>query len=326
VQIVRTEYQLRYDGHMDPLSDLLFHAGLHATVFSRAVLRAPVGVSTRGSDAAALFHVVVRGALWVRVGDDEPPVALRAGDLAVLPRGSAHVLSDPPDARPVPLSSWPVADGDGLRCVLAGEGGPETRILCGSFRFGAAARRWLLPHLPALLVVRGDGSPMAAFLDATLRALEHEAERGGPGADLVVARLSEVLLVQVLRAWARSGAPGWLAALSDPQLGRLLAAVHEAPARSWSADEMARCAGVSRSVLFDRFQEVLGQPPASWLAAWRMTLAADLLRSSDASVGEVAGRVGYASEASFVRAFRRHHGTTPGRLRAGGVESASGGR
>jgi AraC-like DNA-binding protein len=174
-------------------------------------------------------------------------------------------------------------------------------------------------------VVRGDEGPLAGFLEATLRALEHEVERGAPGTDLVVQRLSEVLLVQVLRAWARGGHPGWLAALADPQLGRLLAAVHAEPARPWTTDEMARCAGLSRSALFERFEAVLGEPPASWLAAWRMTVAADLLRAPDAAVGAVGARVGYASEASFVRAFRRHHGVTPGRWRAG-VEAAPPGR
>lgn len=310
---------------MDPLSDLLAHAGLHATVFRRAVLHSPFAVSTRGSTEAALFHVVTRGGLWARAGRSQP-VALRAGDLVVLPRGDAHVLADPPDAAPRPIQSFPVTTGEGLPCLVAGDDGPQTRILCGSFRFGSGARRWLLPHLPDLLVVRGDEGPLAAFLDATLRALEHEGERGAPGADLVVQRLSEVLLVQVLREWARGGHPGWLSALADPQLGRLLAAVHAEPARPWTTDDMARCAGLSRSALFERFEVVLGEPPASWLAAWRMTVAADLLRASDAGVGAVGARVGYASEASFVRAFRRHHGVTPGRWRSGAVEAAPAGR
>lgn len=300
---------------MDPLSDLLSHAGLHASVFSRAVLRGPVGVSTRGSEVAALFHVVVRGSTWVRA-DGALAEALRAGDLVVLPHGTPHVLGEAPDGPSRPLSAWPRSDAPGLPCVVAGDEGPETKILCGSFRFGPAARRWLVPHLPVQLVVRSDAGPVAAFLEATLRALEHESERGAPGSDLVIARLSEVLLIQVLRSWAAGGSSGWLAALSDPHLGRVLAAVHADPARPWTAEEMARCAGLSRSLLFDRFQDVLGEPPASWLTAWRMTLAADLLRGSTLSVGEVAGRVGYASEAAFVRAYRRRFGITPGRHRA----------
>jgi AraC-like DNA-binding protein len=307
---------------MDPLSDLLAHAELHATVFSRAILRGPVGVSTRGSDAAALFHVVTQGSLWVRCGAESH--ALRAGDLVVLPHGDPHVLSQEPEGPSRPLQAWPRSDASGLPCVLAGEGGDDatTAILCGSFRFGATARRWLVPHLPATLIVRGDAGPVAAFLEATLRTLEHEVDRAAPGSHLVITRLSEVLLVQVLRTWAASGAGGWLAALADPQLGRLLTAVHAEPGRSWTADDMARVAGLSRSVLFDRFQAVLGEPPAAWLASWRMAVAADLLRRSHLSVGEVAGKVGYASEASFVRAFRRHVGTTPGRHRQDGLAAA----
>lgn len=298
---------------MDPLSDLLRVAEVRGTLFSRARLGTPFGVSTTGSEEAAIFHVLTRGAATLRTGEEAH--ALRAGDLVVLPHGDPHELVEG-EALVVPLRTLPTVSSErALPCVVGGGPGDATEILCGTFRFGPAGRRWLLPLLPRALVVRRGDGHAAAFLEATLRLLEHEAVGASPGSDLLVARLSDVLLVHVLRAFAERGDAGWLAALADPHLGPLMRRVHQEPGGDWTADRMARAAGLSRTVLFQRFDATMGRTPADWLLDWRMTLAAEALRAGDEPVASLAGRLGYSSEASFSRAFRRVHGLPPATFR-----------
>lgn len=313
--------------HDDPLSAVLEHAGVSGTVFCRAQLGAPWSVSTRGSgpegsERPAIFHVIVRGAGFVRVPDSptgREATAWRAGDVVFLPHGDAHVLASEPELAATPIATLAAPAGDdGLPCVTHGGGGPVTSILCGTVKFSADADELLRPQLPALLHLRCAEGPAAAWLDATLRLLGAEVSGALPGAESVVARLAEVLFVQVLRAWIREaqGADaGWLAALGDPQLARALGRIHDAPAEDWTAEALARHAGMSRSAFYKRFNRVVGEPPAAYLTRWRMHLARRALRRG-ASLSETAVEVGYKSDAAFSRAFKRAVGASPRDWRA----------
>ncbi len=298
---------------MDALSDVLSVLRVRATVFCRARITRPYGVLTRGSEAA-IFHVIVRGSGWISVEGQDRPRAFRAGDLLVLPHGHAHILADPPGSSAAHIASLPAEPGaDGLPCVVQGGGGAETSILCGSFHLGPEARAALLPSLPPLVHAAGTAGSTAAWLDATLRFLADEASSDRPGAAVVVERLADVLFIQVLRAWVaeRAEAGGsWLAALADPQLSRALAALHAEPGQAWTAARLARLAGMSRSSFYKHFQQVVGEPPAAYLARWRMLVARAALRRGS-SLADISEQVGYASEAAFSRAFKRVVGQAP---------------
>ncbi len=294
----------------DTLSTVLEHVGVGGTVFCRAELDAPWGVETRGTDSA-IFHVAIRGSGYVRVKGGQP-IAWRAGDLVLLPHGHAHIMSSSPKGKAKWIRSLPTEPSeDGLPCVNHPGDGARTSLLCGTFHFGVEAEDLLLGVLPPVLHVRGDGAA-SDWLDATLRLLANEVRECRPGATTVVTRLTEVLLVHALRSWmadeANSG--GWLSALSDPVLGRALGHLHREPARDWTSADLAKVAGVSRSGLYNRFTDRLGQSPAAYLASWRMCLARRELEH-DRSLAEVAESVGYASEAAFSRAFKRHTGASP---------------
>ncbi len=299
---------------MDALSDVLSLLRVHGSVFCRAELSHPWGVHTLGSEAA-IFHVAVRGGGWIRVEGEPEPRAFRAGDILVLPHGHPHVLCDPPDAATTHIRALPHQPGvDGLPCVCHGGGGADTSILCGSFHLGPEARLALLPHLPPLILASAGLGSTAAWLDATLRMLAGEVASGRPGAAVVVERLADVLFIQVLRGWVeqqRERGGSWLAALGDPQLSRSLAALHGDPGRPWTAARLARQAGMSRSVFYQRFERVVGEAPAAYVTRWRMLVARRGLRRGD-SIYEVAERVGYSSEAAFSRAFKRAVGQSPG--------------
>jgi len=136
----------------------------------------------------------------------------------------------------------------------------------------------------------------------------------------MLGRLMEMLFVEVLRrhiARLPSNSQGWFAAINDPIIGRALQLVHADPGRRWTADSLAREAGSSRTVLAERFNALLGRPPIDYVTSWRIQLAAERLRGTEASIGRIAADVGYESEAAFNRAFKRLTGTTPGRWREG---------
>jgi AraC-like DNA-binding protein len=297
---------------MDSLSRILSRIQVSSGLFCRAELGAPWSLHTRGGPHT-IFHVIVRGSGLVETADAS--VSFRAGDLIVLPGGPPHTMMDAPSSRPVPISSLPDHAGDdGLACVHHGGDGAQTSILCGTFELAPDTRDFLLPLLPPILHVAGGAS--ATWLDQTLRMMAEEVSAARPGHQVVLAKLADLLLVQALRAAAAEGqGKGWLRALDDPQLGRVLGCIHADPAAAWTAATLAREAGMSRAAFFERFRSVVGEPPAAYLVRWRMTLAREALRSGTAGLAEVADEVGYSSEAALSRAFKRHMGISPGAWR-----------
>lgn len=153
---------------------------------------------------------------------------------------------------------------------------------------------------------------------STLQLLAAEARELRPGGETIITRLADVLDVQAVRTWIErdpSAQTGWLAALHDPRLGRALTLVHREPARAWSVESLASEVGMSRSGFAARFTEVVGEPAMQYVTRWRMLVALTRLSEGEESLSEIAGRLGYQSEAAFSRAFKRIIGTSPGAAR-----------
>lgn len=305
---------------MDALSVVLDRFRLRSTIFSRAWLTSPWAVNTRGM-AAGIFHGVVEGGAWLRLEEgDREVVALAAGDVVFLPHGSPHTLFDTPEATPCPISEHSRREpGASVASLRLGGGGDMTRLLCGSVRWEGEATAFLSAALPRLIVLRGDTSRTPGMISGLLEVVDAEIEGGAPGADVLITRLADVLLVNGLRAWiaAAEEAPrgSWLGGLRDPRIARALARVHARPAEAWTLEQLAAEAGMSRSAFCARFTEIVGEPPTRHLTRWRMELAARYLHAEDLSVAEVAERVGYGSEFAFSKAFKRHTGHPPGAYR-----------
>jgi AraC-like DNA-binding protein len=155
---------------------------------------------------------------------------------------------------------------------------------------------------------------MAEWLQMTLRLLTTEMQNSRPGSETLVTRLLDIIFVQALRTWIESLPPeqnGWLSALRDPKIGTALGLMHREPQRSWSVETLASEVAMSRSPFAARFTALVGEPPLAYLTGWRMHLAETLLTRDGLNVGEVAGRIGYESEAAFSKAFKRHFGQSP---------------
>jgi AraC-like DNA-binding protein len=291
---------------------------LETLLYGRFELSAPWGVQFAGNEAANSMRMVVVGRGGAQLDmEGAVPISLSAGDLALLPHGGAYALRY---AEGAPLH--PIAEGVCRRALSTGPiklggNGIRTTLVAGAFRFGTAHRTLLLEGLPPVIHVAADDTAAAPSLASTVQLMITESASRSPGAAVIVSRLADILLVQALRAYiaGHECREHGLRALADPQIGKALSLVHEKPAAPWTVEGLAAAVGLSRSGFAARFHELVGEPPLEYLARWRMTKAAQLLRESQLSMAEVAERAGYQSEASFNRAFKRWEGVAPGAYR-----------
>jgi len=310
----------------DVLSDVLRSVRLTGAVYFDFELSSPwvaeappsreiVSLVMPGAQRVIEYHLIARGACWGHaVG--EPPIRLKDGDLIIFPQGDAHVLSSAPGLRASPDLSLFVRSTTPLPLVYErGGGGPErTRIVCCFLGCDERPFNPLLTALPRTIHLSGAGNEAASgWLASLLNIAVRESGSARPGRDNILARMSELMFVEAVRRYVETLPPaqtGWLAGLRDPVVGQALAALHGEPAASWTVESLARTVGVSRSVLADRFTEMVGQPPMQYVALWRMQLASRRLLEGE-PVAEVASAVGYESEAAFSRAFKKLVGDAP---------------
>lgn len=303
---------------MDVLADVMKTLQFEGRIYCRSVLRAPWGMEMPPTEGAA-FHIVSSGECFLELEEERRPIPLAAGDLAVVTTRRTHRLVSAPGARTRLLSDLIRERGpDRTKPLQSGGAGAPTLLTCGKFLLNGGGGHTLFSLLPRVIHVRGEAGRAVPWLDATLQLITQEAAAHRMGSEAIVSRLIDVIFVQSLRSWlekAPERAGGWLGALRDPQIGAALALVHGQPAKPWSVATLASEVGMSRSAFAARFTTLVGQAPLAYLTRWRMQLATALLREPQASLAQVAERVGYASEVAFHRAFRREMGRTPGSLR-----------
>jgi AraC-like DNA-binding protein len=303
----------------DVLTDVLEQVRLAGTVYFSAELEAPWGVSVR-PEGRAPFYVVTRGGCLLEVDGEPGARALAAGDLALLPRAHAHVIRSGPKVPPVPFGRFvkehPMDERGFVRC--AGGEGPTSTIVGGFFLSQELEATPLLSALPAVIHLRANDRHVASWLEPTLRFIGVEMDSRMHGSRSVLNRLADILFIQAVRAFLSMGElthAGWLKGLSDGHVARALALIHEHYAKPWTLERLAREIGISRTVLAVRFRTLVGASPIVYLTRWRMLQATKLLREPRAGVADVAGKVGYTSEAAFAKAFKRTLKRTPGQVR-----------
>lgn len=321
---------------MDALSETLRVVRLVGAIFINARFTAPWCYQSPHADMAApflepgaervvIFHLITEGECFVEMGGGHAE-KLVAGDALIFPQGHAHRMASEP--------GLPPASGARLDAVLArrprtlayGGGGPTTRLVCGYLACDARLARLLLAGLPPLVKVNVRGSSAGAWLEASVRyALAEARSPNRPGGAGVLAKLAEVLFIEVLRLYMNEqaeGRTGWLAGVNDRIVGATLKAMHARPDYPWTLEELARAASSSRSVLAERFQQLVGSSPMQYLTQWRMVLAANLLRGSNAPLASIAEDVGYQTDTAFSRAFRREYGAPPAAWRRSQLQVA----
>jgi AraC-like DNA-binding protein len=307
---------------MDPLSDVLRAVRLSGAYFFMVEARHPWTASA-GAAAALVpkvlpaaehlisYHILTSGCCWAGVSGGEP-VFLEAGDAIVFPHGDPHVLSS------LQLHDIPTINESSLperyATLRLGDGAAApTVFVCGFLGCDLRPYNPLIAALPRLLHARGIAGA-GGWLAEFPRQVVAESRLGRAGSESMLTRMAELMFVEVVRRYLEELPPernGWLAGLRDPVVARALAELHGRPSHAWNLPELARAVAASRTVLAERFSELLGIPPMQYLTQWRLQLAAEQLVSGSAKVAAVGANVGYESEAAFSRAFKRATGKAP---------------
>ena len=264
----------------------------------------------------AVFHYLSRGSATVALPGGRKR-SMEAGDLIVLTRGEPHLLYSDPFAKPYPLLDLERPPAHAGVIHHGGKGQPPSTMLCGYFTLARPSRNGLMDLLPRVLHLKPE--PDNGWLDTILQRLVLESATQRPGQQAVLARITEVIFVEVLRSWVGSikpGEGGWLGAINDAHIGKALQLIHERPEHPWTLRELGSRVGLGRSAFSDRFTKLVGQTMHAYMTARRMEDGATLLEAGNASIAQVAANVGYETASAFSKAFSRHHGQSPARYRS----------
>lgn len=301
---------------MDVFTDVLETLHLNSRLCSRTDIPAPWRFHFTASRDAVL-HVFNFGGGYLCLEGEPNPLPVADGDVIMLPHGQAHAICDDltsPLTKSVQLDyhspeEYQVFPFDGE--------GPRTVLLCGIMQLENAGDYPLVGFLPQVIQMKGEQGRMGDGIADTLRLLVRESGSTRTGAEAMLRRLTELLFIQVVRAWVESqsqATDGWLFALRDPQIGTALSLIHHSLDRRWTVAALAHAVALSRSAFSSRFTMLVGEPPMQYLTRWRMHTATRLLRNGVEMVN-IARQVGYESEAAFRKAFKREVGMAPGKYR-----------
>jgi AraC-like DNA-binding protein/mannose-6-phosphate isomerase-like protein (cupin superfamily) len=302
----------------DPLGEALHFLRMSGVVYTRSELTAPWGLDLPAMPDCVLFHVVTSGHCWLEV-EGADPVRLQPGEFTLVPHGEGHRIADAEGSPAVNLFDVPREQvSERYEILRHGGGGEPTSLVCGAVRFDHPAARELVRLLPQVIRVEAWSSPHADWMQSTLRLMASEAGERRPGGETVVTRLADILVIQAIRSWIAANPTaqtGWLGALHDDRIGPAILKIQRDPARAWTLASLAHEVAMSRSAFAARFRELVGETPMHYLTRWRMHVATSWLREGEATVAQLATRLGYRSEAAFSRAFKRVIGHSPGTVR-----------
>jgi AraC-like DNA-binding protein len=314
---------------MDILSDVLRAVRLTGAIFFHNHLQAPFAGGSPdtvliadkvmpGADHVIQFHALLSGYCWAALTENPiEATRLEAGDIIIFPMGNGHVLSSAPGMHAEPnLDMYDRPADRRLPLVIDNRraGGQSCHFVCGYFGCDARPFNPLLESLPRVFRAQMSADSQS-WLSNLLHVAAEESGLGGAGSETMLAKLAELIFVEVIRkhiARLPEGSRGWLSALRDRHIGHAMQLIHGEPSRQWTLESLAHEVSLSRSVFADRFTHHVGLSPIQYLTRWRMQLASRLLEVRDASIVQVAAKVGYESEAAFNRSFRKYVGVTPG--------------
>lgn len=251
----------------------------------RSVATGLLGGRVEYAESRPCIYVLQQGAVDLLHGGAQTRV--RSGDVVLMVRGVPHRLANASDK--------------------------QAQFIRGEFDFDSIFAARFLGALPDVIVLQRPGHQSHEWVDVCCAFMAFEAAHGDAGSTAMISRLLDLLFIRTLRSWASSSSlgQGWVSSAADPRIGRVLAAIQDDPSQSWSLSGFAGIAGMSRTAFASRFLQVIGQSPIAYLNAWRLDLAADLLRGQNRSISALIADVGYTSESAFGRAFKLHHGKSP---------------
>lgn len=312
---------------VDILADVLKSIRLSGSAYFCSDFASPWGMSIEKS-IQGMFHVVIAGRCYLQLANSDLVISLEEGDIVAFPTGGAHWISD--DEASTRLEGSVVVEQ-----ILGGNnpftGAEKTTeadraierantIMCGSFSYDQSVTHPFLHDLPCFIHIPAKESPELHWLRDLIKVLSQETRISSPGSSLMVDRLTEVLFIQLMRYHMQvmknsHKDMGYLVALNDTQIGKALNLIHSEQDASLTVERLADAVSLSRTAFSEKFSKMVGMPAKSYLTNWRMQRAKMDLQESNLNMITVAENAGYASEASFSKAFKRFFSLTPGQVR-----------
>ncbi|WP_120497686.1 AraC family transcriptional regulator [Kiloniella sp. EL199] len=308
------------DINSDLLSEVFSTLRLRSQLYFKTDFKGPYAIELPHEQRRIRFHLVLQGQCWLTPNGMESHL-LNEGDLVIVPDGVSQIVSHSNNLDyPSPVTlSVALEQGCFDGGVLSyGEGEGRCRLLCGFCQFDEDIDHPILINLPPLLILNQEALGPEPWTSSALKLLKLEAEFAGQGARGILARLLEIILIQLVRRLSLDldyKQKGFIAALSDIQLSKALNVIHQTPQKAWTVNSLAQIAGMSRARFSDYFTRLVGLPPIEYLTLWRLMRARLLLSSTDYSIDRVAELCGYASTPSFSSRFKRQFGQGPGTYR-----------
>jgi AraC-like DNA-binding protein len=309
---------------MDALTEILNSVRVRSTVYCPIEIGAPWGLHI-AEEIGAPFFILVKGTAFLVIEELNIRRSLNAGEFIIITKRCACKVSNSPQSKIIDLQEWLRRNPPGPDGTFKVKGkGEVTKFIGGTFFFDHHESHPLLKVLPPFLHFsvtpgeEGKDTKVADWFGTTLDLITAEAGARKPGAEPIIARLSDILFIQAVRSYAgvASGErSNWFAAAADPQIGEAIANIHRAPQSQWTVEGLATLSGMSRSAFAGRFSELVGEPPLRYLSRWRMHKAIEMLREGRLTTAEIAALVGYESEAAFSKAFKKWNGKGPGAFR-----------
>ena len=315
-----TNGSLAFETDSDPaparvsaIGEALRFVQMTGVFYCPSIMSEPWGLELPPMDDCVWFHALTSGQATLEVEGEVRTVT--AGDLVLVPHGTGHRVWGRDEA-PTPLVfDLPHEEINEHYAILRhGGGGDLTNVVCGGIRFEHPAARQLVASLPPVIHIEASQSTRSDWMRATIDLMAEETQHLAPGSEAVVSRLCDIVVIQAIRTWIErdpAAQTGWLGALRDEQIGTAIARIHAEPARDWSLASLADEVAMSRSAFAARFTELVGESAMRYVTRWRMHVALDILRRTDQTIAVTAAQVGYDSEASFSRAFKRVIGESP---------------
>jgi AraC-like DNA-binding protein len=300
------------DNMSDPLSEVLDLIGVQSSVYFQKDFCAPWGMRVENTGFAQ-FHILVRGVAVVEY--DGTHHELSTGDVLLFPKGASHTISDNPHSAAV--SGREVMEAFGRGDPLFTSSGRATRMVCGHFEYDFGHKHPLIQELPTVIFIRSESLPATYNLLGLLNILISESNLPGPGSAVLIRKLSDALLVAILRAYfeINKGHIGFHNGLRDERIARALSAIHD---QNWSElglEKLSALVGMSRSAFAQSFKATVGHSPKEYSTRWKLLKASAMLLQSDCNIEQIAFDSGYASSTAFSRAFNGMFGVTPGQYR-----------
>jgi AraC-like DNA-binding protein len=297
---------------MNVLNSVLGKVKLSSTVYFKSDFSSPWGMNIPKTNFAQ-FHIITKGQCVLKI--EGKIITLFTGDIIVLPFGTSHKMADEEmsecrsgeEVLQSILNGTPMFNGEHV----------STNLICGHFEFDKSISHLFFEELPKVIHITGFERKERIWLENITNLVIHEMDKEQNGNNIIANKLGEVFFIHVLRTFIEKKPldKGFIAALQDKRMNEVLKAIHQYPEKDWKVELLAQKAGMSRASFSNKFKVIIGKTPMGYLTSWRVTLAKELLRESNKSVGEISHMVGYQSEAAFNRVFKSRVEKSPLRYR-----------